>query len=92
MDPSDFPVSHALSALFTSLGFVYYAVVVLISHRQVAGSRKRKLRQLYAITTLVNAGLPPQFKEINDQLDEEEARFLDENDIIKCVYCFLFLS
>jgi hypothetical protein len=48
-------------------------------------SLKRKLRELYHYTALVTTGLPPEPKycSINDEPDENEARFLDENDITK---------
>ncbi|KAF2441046.1 hypothetical protein P171DRAFT_524028 [Karstenula rhodostoma CBS 690.94] len=49
------------------------------------GSLKRKLLELYRYTALVNTGLPPevQYCHNNDEPDENEARFLDENDITK---------
>ncbi|KAF2644141.1 hypothetical protein P280DRAFT_477560 [Massarina eburnea CBS 473.64] len=51
-------------------------------------SRKRKLRELYAYTTLVSLDPPPQVQErdwhIPDEpRDDDEARFLDANDIAK---------
>lgn len=48
-------------------------------------SRKRKLRELYNYTALLNAGHPPQAHDwlISDEPAENEARFLDENDITK---------
>jgi len=48
-------------------------------------SRKRKLRELYTYTALLNAGhLPPVHEwAIPDPPSEIEARFLDDNDIAK---------
>lgn len=48
-------------------------------------SRKRKLRELYNYTALLNAGHPPQVHDwvISDEPSENERRFLDENDITK---------
>ncbi|KAF2683413.1 hypothetical protein K458DRAFT_304897 [Lentithecium fluviatile CBS 122367] len=48
-------------------------------------SRKRKLRELYHYTALLNLGHPPQVHDwvISDEPSEHEARFLDENDITK---------
>jgi chromatin modification-related protein VID21 len=56
-------------------------------HRLCEQSRKRKLRELYNYTTLLNAGHPPQAHDwlINDEPSEHEARYLDENDIAKYV-------
>ena len=46
-------------------------------------SRKRKLRELYSYTALLNAGHPPQAHDwaIPDEPSEKEAHFLDDNDI-----------
>ncbi|KAF2178636.1 hypothetical protein K469DRAFT_642642 [Zopfia rhizophila CBS 207.26] len=46
-------------------------------------SRKRKLRELYNYTALLNASRPPQLQDwvISDEPGENERRFLDENDI-----------
>ncbi|KAJ4300958.1 RNA polymerase II transcription elongation factor SpEAF [Kalmusia sp. IMI 367209] len=48
-------------------------------------SRKRKLRELYNYTALLNAGHLPQVHDwsISDEPNENEAHFLDENDITK---------
>ncbi|KAF2474874.1 uncharacterized protein BDR25DRAFT_255374 [Lindgomyces ingoldianus] len=48
-------------------------------------SRKRKLRELYNYTALLNAGRPPQWQDwaISDQPSELELRFLNQNDITK---------
>ena len=53
--------------------------------RYCLNSRKRKLRELYHYTALLNAGHPPREDDwiIRDQPDEQEARFLDDNDITK---------
>lgn len=75
-------------ASFESLGYYYLSVVVLIfDFRFTANSRKRKLRELYHYTALLNAGHPPREEDwtIRDQPDETEARFLDDNDITKLV-------
>lgn len=61
-------------------------MVVLISRcRHCEQSRKRKLRELYNYTALLNAGYPPQVHDwlISDEPTELEARFLDQNDISK---------
>ncbi|KAL1595771.1 RNA polymerase II transcription elongation factor SpEAF [Paraconiothyrium brasiliense] len=52
---------------------------------QCAASLKRKLRELYGTTALLNAGRPLQAQDLalDDEPDENEARFLDENDITK---------
>lgn len=56
-----------------------------VACRHCEGSLKRKLRQLYRCTALINTGLPPevQYYHHNDEPDENEARFLNENDITK---------
>jgi chromatin modification-related protein VID21 len=51
-------------------------------------SRKRKLRELYNYTALLNAGHPPQLQDwswatSDDISSEDERRFLDQNDITK---------
>jgi chromatin modification-related protein VID21 len=48
-------------------------------------SRKRKLRELYNYTALLNAGHLPQVHDwaISEEPSEHEARYLDENDIAK---------
>ena len=51
-------------------------------------SRKRKLRELYNYTALLNAGHPPQLQDwswatSDDINSEDERRFLDQNDITK---------
>jgi chromatin modification-related protein VID21 len=48
-------------------------------------SRKRKLRELYNYTALLNAGHPPQVHDwiISDEPSELEARYLEENDVAK---------
>ncbi|KAH7132067.1 hypothetical protein B0J11DRAFT_520748 [Dendryphion nanum] len=48
-------------------------------------SRKRKLRELYNYSGLLTADRPPTLKDflISDEPDENERRFLDENDITK---------
>ena len=50
-------------------------------------SRKRKLRELYSYTALLNAGHPPQVHDwaVADEPSDNEQRFLDENDIAKYV-------
>ncbi|KAL5391455.1 hypothetical protein DPSP01_001320 [Paraphaeosphaeria sporulosa] len=49
------------------------------------GSLKRKLRELYRYTALIHTGLPPEvpYCHNNDEPDENEADFLDKNDITK---------
>jgi len=57
-------------------------------YRNCENSRKRKLRELYRYTALLNAGQPPQLQDWltgDDPTDEPERRFLDENDITRCV-------
>lgn len=56
-------------------------------HRLCEQSRKRKLRELYNYTALLNAGHPPQVHDwlIADEPSEHEARYLDENDIARYV-------
>jgi len=56
-------------------------------HRLCEQSRKRKLRELYNYTALLNAGHPPQVHDwvISDDPSEQEARYLDENNIAKYV-------
>lgn len=49
-------------------------------------SRKRKLRELYHYTALLGAASPPQVHDwvlSDDPSDEDEAHFLDQNDISK---------
>ncbi|KAF1995179.1 hypothetical protein P154DRAFT_624181 [Amniculicola lignicola CBS 123094] len=52
-------------------------------------SRKRKLRELYNYTALLNAGQPPQLRDwftggfVADEPNETEQLFLDENDMAK---------
>jgi len=49
-------------------------------------SRKRKLRELYRYTALLGAASPPQAHDwvlSDDPSDEDEAYFLDQNDISK---------
>ena len=56
-------------------------------HRNCLRDRKRKLRELYNYTGLLNAGHPPQVSDwswaTSDDLSEDERRFLDLNDITK---------
>lgn len=70
-----------------SLRYVYLSLVVLIIlvQRRVELSRKRKLRELYAYTALVNAPKGPRLLEVSldAEPDLSEARFLDENNIAK---------
>ncbi|EKG14809.1 SANT domain DNA binding protein [Macrophomina phaseolina MS6] len=49
-------------------------------------SRKRKLRELYAITSCINAHNPPTFAFADPPTDVRELQFLDENDITKARY------
>ena len=65
-------------------------------YRVCEQSRKRKLRELYNYTALLNAGQPLQLHDwvISDEPSEQEARYLDQNDIAKYVLtssiCFNF--
>jgi chromatin modification-related protein VID21 len=64
----------------------YYRAVVLISPcRTCELSRKRKLREVYAYTALLNAAHQPKLHDLlfDAEPDENELRFLDENDIAK---------
>jgi hypothetical protein len=60
--------------------------------RSCERSRKRKLRELYNYTALLNASHPPQLLDwvINDEPSENEARFLDQNDISRYVASFRY--
>ncbi|KAB2578605.1 SANT domain DNA binding protein [Lasiodiplodia theobromae] len=49
-------------------------------------SRKRKLRELYAVTSCINASNPPTFTFADPPADARELQFLDENDISKARY------
>ena len=70
-----------------SLRIRYYCVVVLISRcRNTLLSRKRKLRELYNYTALLNAAHQPTLGDwewTTSEPNENERRFLDENDIAK---------
>jgi chromatin modification-related protein VID21 len=57
-------------------------------HRTSLSTRKRKLRELYRVTTActatLNAGYQPKLEDaIYSDPDEKEGRFLDENDQAK---------
>ncbi|KAL1635175.1 hypothetical protein SLS56_001927 [Neofusicoccum ribis] len=49
-------------------------------------SRKRKLRELYAITSCINANNPPTFTFTDPPTDARELQFLEDNDITKARY------
>jgi hypothetical protein len=58
--------------------------------RSCERSRKRKLRELYNYTALLNANRQPQLLDwvISDEPAENEARFLDQNDISRYAASF----
>ena len=63
-------------------------MVVLIVRRACLGSRKRKLRSLYRITTCcaatLHAGHQPRLDDFAPaDLDDNEARFLDRNNLLE---------
>jgi hypothetical protein len=60
--------------------------------RSCERSRKRKLRELYNYTALLNANHQPQLLDwvISDEPSENEARFLDQNDILRYAAPFCY--
>lgn len=45
-------------------------------------SRKRKLRELYGVSTLITTGNPPQpHLWMRDEVSDDERQFLEKNDI-----------
>ena len=60
--------------------------------RSCERSRKRKLRELYSYTALLNASQPQLFDwAISDEPSENEARFLDQNDILRYAAPFRYV-
>ncbi|OJD31109.1 myb and hsa domain protein [Diplodia corticola] len=56
------------------------------SRSNIETSRKRKLRELYAVTSCINANNPPAFTFADPPADARELQFLDENDLSRARY------